>query len=69
MRNSSQRSLRDVIHAHHRRAKRDAWAAATELNPPEEDMEEDNTPEALEMSHEEIETTASTSRRERGRKR
>ncbi len=48
----------------HRKAKRDAHAAVTELHPPQEDIVQVIAPEALEvqLSLEEMETTASTSR-------
>jgi hypothetical protein len=66
IRNSSQRASRAAIQAQ-RKAKRDARAVATEVHPPQEDVEEGIAPEALEVPREEVELTASTSRRGRGR--
>jgi hypothetical protein len=44
-----------------------AMEVATEVHPPQEDVEEGIAPEALEVPREEVELTASTSRRGRGR--
>ena len=66
IRNSFQRASHVAIQGQ-RKAKRDARAAAAEVHPPKEDMEESIAPEALEVPHEEVETIASTSCRGRGR--
>ena len=66
IRNSSQRPSRDAIHDQ-RWANRNAWAAATYVHPPQEDIEEDIAPVALEVPHEEVERPVSTSLRGRGK--
>ena len=70
IRNCAQR-FAQVAARPHRKAKRDAHTAATEVHPLLEEIEQGNAPEALEiqMTHEERETTASTSPHGRGRER
>jgi hypothetical protein len=68
IRKFSQGSSRVAILAQWR-AKRDARAATTKVHPPQEDMEKDIAPEALEVPHEEMQTTASTPCRKREKER
>ena len=67
IRNSAQRSAQARVRAQ-RKAKRDAHAAAAVVHPPQDEIEQDIAPEALEGSQDdEMETIASTSRRGRAR--
>jgi len=68
IRNSAQRHAQVAVRAR-QKAHRDAYASTRQVHMPQEEIAQGIAPEALEvhMTHEEKETTASTSRRGRGR--